>query len=185
MIHQNRPEAALHDERNRALALVFQQQFETDLHAERNRAQALLFQQQLNSLEVQMDQARCTAQRLHDAAAPARVDLALQAPVSGGAVDTPTGVFLESIQDGQIPTWAEIVEVVAAFKAQAKAKMTCSDADCCQFGQSRCSCPCAEDDEACIAADLFNVADKAEKAHRSHEFKALRLQMNDKTGFFA
>ncbi|MDO8251435.1 MAG: hypothetical protein Q7T78_17180 [Rhodoferax sp.] len=36
-----------------------------------------------------------------------------------------------------------------------------------------------------IAADLANNENKTQRAHQAQERNALRLQMNDKTGFFA
>jgi hypothetical protein len=83
------------------------------------------------------------------------------------------------------PTWAEIVQVVATFKEQAKAATLCSDAECCSFGQARAgSCACSQDPDALAASSLLAASLYANRAHRAHERRALNLQMNEKTGAF-
>lgn len=85
-----------------------------------------------------------------------------------------------------IPTWPEIKALLAiALRPVIKAQADCQEPDCCRFGQSRGSCPCALDEDAAIAADLLNASDKAGRAHRHQAFKALQLQVNDKSGFYA
>ena len=76
-----------------------------------------------------------------------------------------------------IPTWPEIKALLAiALRPVIKAQADCQEPDC---------CPCALDEDAAIAADLLNASDKAGRAHRHQAFKALQLQVNDKSGFYA
>ena len=85
-----------------------------------------------------------------------------------------------------IPTWPEIKALLAiALRPVIKAQAVCHEPDCCSFGQSRGSCPCSLDEDAQIAADLLNASNKAERAHQRHARKALQIQINDKSGFYA
>lgn len=85
-----------------------------------------------------------------------------------------------------IPTWQEIKALLAvALRPVIRAEAVCQEPDCCSFGQSRGSCPCSLDEDAQIAADLLNASNKAERAHQRQARKALQIQINDKSGFYA
>ena len=86
----------------------------------------------------------------------------------------------------RIPTWQEIKALLAvALRPVIRAQAICQEPDCCSFGQSRGSCPCSLDEDAQIAADLLNASNKAERAHQRETRKALQIQINDKSGFYA
>ena len=126
-----------------------------------------------------------TVNQIHSIAQPIPPSMpgAMRATAAGQGL-TPAGHFLNATA-GHQPTRAEIVQVVATFKDQAKAATLCADADCCCFGKSRAgSCACSQDPEAEAASALLSASIYAERAHRAHERRALNLQMNDKSGFY-
>jgi hypothetical protein len=85
-----------------------------------------------------------------------------------------------------IPTWPEIKALLAiALRPVIKAQAGCQEPNCCSFGQARGSCPCSLDEDALIAADLLNASNKAERAYQRQALKALQIQINDKSGFYA
>jgi hypothetical protein len=86
----------------------------------------------------------------------------------------------------KIPTWTEIKTLLAiALRPVIWAQAVCQEPGCCSFGQSRGSCLCSLDEDALIAADLLNASNKAERAHQRQALKALQIQINDKSGFYA
>jgi len=100
-----------------------------------------------------------------------------------------TEIRAETVQQpapDTVPNWSEIKMLLAtALRPLLKAQAVCHESDCCSFGQSRGRCPCSQDEDALIAADLLNASNKAERAHRRQAFMALQIQMNDKSGFYS
>ena len=94
-----------------------------------------------------------------------------------------TAIRVEAVQQPApeaIPNWSEIKMLLAiALRPLLKAQAVCHESDCGSFNQSRGSCPCSQDEDALIAADLLNASNKAERAHRREAFMALRVPMND------
>lgn len=79
---------------------------------------------------------------------------------------------------GHAPSWTQIKALLATtLRPALQAAAMCNETECCSFGQARAGgCPCSQDEDALIAADLLNASNKAVRAHRAQELAAVKLE---------